>query len=676
MKYRWVLVAVIAVALLAALAVAYKRHVYEAESRRVEIVMDATDFLSLARAYNYNPATFLIELRRAGLTSFAVQEELGSTVGANGDALAITGPNLLEQARLAPIADPSLAALVATHRVSPNEVYLSVYDKPTYLRYLWSLPIHLGRSSITVLRNRLPYLIAVRTDPDYFTSLALGLPSDQVELSRRLHLLLVPRIQNDERVKPWGIAAIFAQVARDRPVSTVIFFGLRNQVLGFPDDVDATADAFKASKLNFGAIEVYDETLAQKGTDELAKGIPGQTTRVQAIAKAEQDKLDPQTLIQRYLLGVRERNIRVIYLRPFLHEWDGRSLFKTNVELVRQLRAGLLAEGFKLGRATPVPPWHVPAIVLIVISLAVPAVFLLLLDLYGFGGVPIAAAVFVLDLLVMGGGIAVHHDMLARKLVALAGALLFPVAAAFAIAPAFRERAEGGLGSAVVAGLRTLAIAVGVTLGGALVVIGLLSTPLTMEEIDRFTGVKAVLVVPPLLVLIAYLTNARFGTVPGEARGAFASPVRLYQLLLGIVLIVAAVLIVSRSGNQSDIAPSNLELALRAHLTTLLSVRPRFKEFVLGFPLLMLLPTLVRSDVKMFGWLVALGIGVGLGDVVDTFSHLHTALDVSLLRLANGLVIGAILGVIAIAVYRAVRRRRVPVVPPGPAAARTPVAAG
>src|SRR5579875_151546 len=52
-----------------------------------------------------------------------------------------------------------------------------------------------------------------------------------------------------------------------------------------------------------------------KGNEELARLIPGLTTRVLAIPRPELDQLDPQAIIARYLLGVRERNIRVIYLQ-------------------------------------------------------------------------------------------------------------------------------------------------------------------------------------------------------------------------------------------------------------------------------------------------------------------------------------------------------------------------
>jgi fatty acid desaturase len=112
----------------------------------------------------------------------------------------------------------------------------------------------------------------------------------------------------------------------------------------------------------------------------------------------------------------------------------------------------------------------------------------------------------------------------------------------------------------------------------------------------------------------------------------------------------------ARSGNQSDIAPSSLELALRAHLTTLLQVRPRTKEFLIGIPALMLLPALVPVDKARWGWLFAMAMAVGLADFIDTFSHLHTHLAVSALRTVNGLVIGILIGAIAIAIYRRFRK--------------------
>ena len=63
----------------------------------------------------------------------------------------------------------------------------------------------------------------------------------------------------------------------------------------------------------------------------------------------------------------------------------------------------------------------------------------------------------------------------------------------------------------------------------------------------------------------------------------------------GIAVIAGGALLVMRSGNQSEIEPSKIELMLRHGLTSVLSVRPRFKSFLVGFPVMMLVPALLRA---------------------------------------------------------------------------------
>jgi hypothetical protein len=261
------------------------------------------------------------------------------------------------------------------------------------------------------------------------------------------------------------------------------------------------------------------------------------------------------------------------------------------------------------------------------------------------------------DVLLVAAGYLTHHDMLVRKLLGLTAGLVFPAAGFLAIGWAFRDD-DGPVRTANVylRGLLALALAIFVTLGGALVITGLLSTPLTMTEIDRFAGVKYVLVVPAVLALGLYFFTDRFG-MKLDWRTAGDAPVRIVQLVLGVVLLAGAYLVLERSGNQSDIAPSSFELALRSHLTTLLQVRPRFKEFAFAFPALMLVPALIPADRRRWGWLFVLAIGLGLGDVIDTFSHLHTPLHIGVLRIAIGSIAGALVGFVLIAAYRRLRIR-------------------
>ncbi|HEX3369461.1 MAG TPA: DUF5693 family protein, partial [Candidatus Cybelea sp.] len=434
-------------------------------------------------------------------------------------------------------------------------------------------------------------------------------------------------------------------------------FGLGNAVAGYPDHLEDTAATFKRHIFNFGSIETYDASQVQKGSETLARLIPGRTVRVQAIAKTELDKLKLDEVVARYVLGVRERNVRVVYLRPWAHQDGNLSIEATNVEMVKRIADELRADGLRLGRATPIPQYRGNNRILVgLAALAVPSIFILLLEFFGWYRRGIAAIAYALTVALYLGGLLAHHDAFARSAIALAGALLFATAALLVLIPAWREVPAPTTRTQLARSLGWTVAAIGVALLGALVVVGLMSMPLAMEEIERFRGVRLVLALPPLIALVLYLFDRRFGSGIERPRDVFLSPVLAYQLLGGIAIVAAGALMLVRSGNDSDISPSPIELALRHFLTATLSVRPRFKEFLIGFPALMLLPALLPSHRRAVGWLLSLCIGVGIGDVIDTFSHLHTPLEVSLLRVVNGLVVGAIVGALLIWIYR----RRVP----------------
>ena len=223
----------------------------------------------------------------------------------------------------------------------------------------------------------------------------------------------------------------------------------------------------------------------QKGNDTLAKLIPGRTVRVQAIAKTELDKLRLDEVVDRYVLGVRERNVRVVYLpalgrsgRRFVDR-SQRQTSRWSKSIAQQLRAA----GFRLGCATPIPQYHGNNRILVgVAALAVPSIFVILLELFGWHSRRLAAAAYALTVLLYIAGIALHHDAFARSAIALAGALLFATAALLVLIPAWNETPAPASSTQLVRSLGWTLAAIGVALLGALVVVGVLSSPLTMEE--------------------------------------------------------------------------------------------------------------------------------------------------------------------------------------------------
>src|SRR5262249_49619556 len=143
--------------------------------------------------------------------------------------------------------------------------------------------------------------------------------------------------------------------------------------------------------------------------------------------------------------------------------------------------------------------------------LAVPSIFILLLDFFGWYRRWLAGAAYAVTILLYIAGLLTHHDAFARSAIALAGALLFATAALLVLIPAWNEQPAQKTGGQILRSVGWMLAATGVALLGALVVIGVLSSPLTMEEIERFRGVRLILALPPLIALVLYLFDRRFG---------------------------------------------------------------------------------------------------------------------------------------------------------------------
>ena len=108
-----------------------------------------------------------------------------------------------------------------------------------------------------------------------------------------------------------------------------------------------------------------------------------------------------------------------------------------------------------------------------------------------------------------------------------------------ALIPAFTEIPAERTGAQLLRCIGWTLAAVAVALLGALVVVGVMSSPLAMEEIERFRGVKLVLALPPLIALCVYFFDRRFGSGVERPRDVFLSPMLAYQLLAGIAIVAA-----------------------------------------------------------------------------------------------------------------------------------------
>jgi hypothetical protein len=220
---------------------------------------------------------------------------------------------------------------------------------------------------------------------------------------------------------------------------------------------------------------------------------------------------------------------------------------------------------------------------------------------------------------------------------------------------------------------------------GALIIVSLLNTWKFMSKTDEFLGEKATLLAPLLLIAFAFTGEVFPHRVVQD--GATAARWRARQRFLGVLsqpftvrtavtifaLAIAGFIFIARTGNDSGMEVSSFEWNMRAMLERLFLTRPRTKEIFLGMPAMIFVVWFARQGRWWHAYLAAIAATIGQADVINTFCHIHTPVFYSLLRTIHGVWLGALVGGVALWVYRAVELRimgrlRAVTLPPRPPA--------
>jgi hypothetical protein len=466
-------------------------------------------------------------------------------------------------------------------------------------------------------------------DPLAITQLGLGLDPVQVAQVQAGGKPIVARLINPQGITPLALRGSLL-FAREQGASLLIFAG--DQVLGYRPGLQATAHTIQANAMRFGAIEFAK----QAGAGNLMQAIPQHTVRVHSIGLAESLLLSPGEIIDRLERAAQERNIRVLYLRAA--GADTATLRDILQQLERRLhRAGyaIRESGARPFEALQPPVWQFALVGLGVGVLAGWALTLFRrVGVWAFAPLAAGVAFALLCLLPLG-----------RKAVALAAALLFPTVGVVAMAWLSHGSAPN-----LWQGARLLLVPFAWSLMGALHIVGLLAETPFLIKADQFAGVKLAHALPLLLVLVFYTA-----WVVGRWdfwREWLTHPVLWGQALLALVVLGAVGLMLIRTGNEAPGAVPDWELRLRALLESIMQVRPRTKEFLIGHPALVVGVWMLLTGRTRFLPLVMFLATIGQASIVNTFCHLHSPLLVSLQRTGWGILLGVGLGLLVLGVLR------------------------
>jgi hypothetical protein len=599
----WVWAAILVPALISLFGI-YRRNHVEARNRSVTIATEIETIESLATAQGLSVDQAIRQLQQRGLNGVVLGEETVNDLLSRGEATINTS--------YVPNTGGAPGAVVTSLQFS---------DPRSIERVQRGLRIRFGEQStnLAVRQNR---LLLPPVPVNLIRNVTIGLNPNDTKLARRLGVVQIARHGN-----PTGISAsaVRETLAWSKELGTKVYLPQGDQVLGRRKALSATVDALKQLDLLYASIE-----FGKIGGDaNMLQAIPERIVRLHSAQAAELDRLPDIDAVERYGKAARERNMRILLVRPISNASD--APLDTFGDFVGSIADHVRNEGNVIGAPHGYLDSALPRPYFILLGLSfVPAAVFALRSFVSNSRLVLAGTVL---LALLGLACAVKPG---QELMALVASLTFPVVAFIAL-EALKPK-HPALGFFLVSAI---------SLVGGLGVAGMLNGLPYFIGADQPLGTKLGLFLPiPLIGLYFILRLA-------DLKEIMKNPITWGAAALSLAVAMGLALLVARSGNDTGAGASGLEIVFRNLLDRFLYVRPRTKEFMIGHPALVvgigLLLTIAKRPelrAKLGGWTaLALMLGaVGQTGIVNTLWHLHIPVTLSLARIGIGAVLGCMIG--------------------------------
>ena len=647
-----ILIFFIIVALAAAGIITYNRSKLESNFKQVELVMSLNELRELSYQEGYDEIELLAKIKHSGINSIAIHEDTLESLTLFGKILYFSDKELNKINFFLKSIDP-----FKKFQPSPGEAYIIFNDKNDYLRVRNNLQRQLDEGLVRDL-DFFPYIgLKVKGSEEKLADLGLGFSEKDVELVKNLSFQVILRLKNFPQINKEDIEFKFKESDKAGKISGIIFEG--ETVLGYPskENLIHTAELLKIKEYPFGIIEFA----GQKGIETVAHQASELAVRVHSITKEEIEITSKQKAIERWIRAAKERKVRIFYIKPFMK--SNSNLIEDNISYIRTIKEELKVSGFKTGRASILSTiYQEPKIFILLLILGVISGGLILLkDVFNIKKYQ-EYSLLLLGILFSLLFLFLNREIFLIKLMALLAALIFPTLAIINNERYFLRNNNSKLKDTqdfsknnpsfiqmikeVLSGFFRIIL---ITLSGALLIAALLSNNKFMLGIEQFSGIKISYLVPLLLVMAIMWLKVNKGKL--MILENIKKPILIEHVIIMVFFAIFLVIYISRSGNFSFLPVLSIEEKIRIFLEKTLIARPRNKEFLIGYPALLLAMSMNFLKVKEFKIPIIIIGTIGPVTLINTFCHIHTPFLFSMLRTFNGVWLGLTLGLIIITIF-------------------------
>ncbi len=697
--WQWAAIVLIALGILSAFLLINERIATENQAKVAEIALDYTEIQKLADQSEHDTGWWLAEFRKMGALSTAVGEESLYSLREEGRALDY---GLLYDVRKELDWQKSYPAelidKVENREYRDHHLLVRVQDKDTRELVKTGLEARYPKSLYDVYSSADMdyYVIKNRPEDIYYTAktklldknfkeskevsvpafslaeeIGLGFDPIKIRTIQQAGLQVIPRSINYSVYPEKLVNAYKNDLERLNIRPRVVLF-IGKEVTGYPDHQPELTAYLKENNIAVGLIEtpVQRGQIEQADIVKLTRDLNYKAVRAFSLMPYLQKRYQyynyegAEEIENTLYRAITERNIRLIYFKPFKHNDLS---YVTELEDYQKTFANLAVRlkphGISLGEFSLMPSNAPSTMKSALVAAALWSILLLAFSkLYSLQSRSMWA--LLLMGLVGAAGLFRVAPPLAGELTALASAVIFPSFAGWYLIKSMKDLyvsdVQQPFARTLLQGVSVLAVTTALSLAGGLIVGGTLSSSEYLLEMQIFRGVKLSQLLPLLVMTAVYLYSFGYRRsrseiksqqhFAGDIRAILFEDIKIYYLVLAGIVGAIGYVYIARTGHESNIQPSDLEMISRNFLENILLARPRTKEFLLAFPIIVSGFVFARYYLKKLIYPVALGGMIGLTSIANTFSHLRTPVYLSVVRTGYSVAFGAVLGVMAFAV--------------------------
>ena len=702
-KVDKIVLILICLTLIVGLYTIYQRIEIEKQYKTTEIVLDYNEMKRFADSSNNDLSYWMRKFKELGAESVAIQEETIKLLIEAGYSLrAEIVSELIKEYKWQEDYSQEIAAAISENEITPVDVIVTTEDEEIYSYIVSGLKERYADELYkTYIFDNVYYIVLKGiVDDVYYTeiekiinlagkgvyevsrvadsrllNMGIGYDPEKISMAKEAGLDVVLRPINFPASNE-KLADAYKAANERYGLQPRIYLVHGKEVLGYPNNENKLLNYIKEENIAIALIEsaTQREHLEQEGLDELVEDSGYQALRAFTMWDFIRERnryynYEGAEEIENTLFrAVTERNIRVIYFKPFFEEKDSTKFLTDEDEYERtfsSLENRLSAHNISLGKAEAMKNFSIGskrmAVIAFGITLAAVMLFIKMFNikhkfanyLYLFA-LPAALIPLVMR-------------SLAEKGFAFGAAVVFSGFAIYFfmiyIKKIYESEEKYSNLQLIIYSTVILAGSVAIALAGAIFAASMLADVKYMLEMDIFRGVKFAQILPFgifIIMFIIYFMNKDEDSVKGVVNTAVRflnKEIKIYYGIIAVIIGAAAYVYISRTGHETEIQPSSIEMITRNFMEYVLLARPRTKEFLIAFPAIFGAVFAASKSSEFYTGMFMLAGAIGTSSVINTFSHIRTPIYLSFARtviaLGFGIVIGCVLVLICSICYKA-----------------------